>query len=1096
MPDPQYQLSNLILRSRGVVARTVDDVPPPGETFWLSQQNLEELQENALSTRLGTTVLSKIGDVAYPLGGTDAAVHSLSRLPGLSGSDWRYAGSADSLYRLTGDGPGAYSLIANNLSGQPWTAAQYNSPASSYPYIFIADQAVMLKDNGYLSAPQNNGIKQPQYPVTAQAQQPYLITLDNYTSASDYVYAGISPGSLIPVVSCSTSSAIPTTGIQEVDVTVIQQIGLFQLLTVDTAANQETVLVLEVTKTGFVADFTKTHLSGVAVGSEALDLIVPAATTGSVTLPFGGKPIAAWPTTLQQADYIGLYINVDDPNQIDSITLKFDCGDGTFESDFFWRTIGQGPLQQALNTSTDSSTAAADAILSESLGIYGTEPGGVSPLATGEGTWTALLMQLSDFSGTGRADFNSPNFNWNTVNAYQVEITTNGNGVGAAVDLAALILFGGYGPDSFAGVAYDYLYTFFNINDYTESNPCMVMTNVDPPLNTNWVLPRRQPVLLTLWNNFPTDTQSTHLRIYRRGGTLADAYRRIDQVPLTAVPGASQNYTDIWSDLQIQQSDTVSFTNDVPVTSSLPVPVNTTLTSPITATGQFSSPAIVASLANISVGQQVSIGNVAAANFETVIVTGIVPNLSQFGAWFQNTHAVGEAVTATAAYAVPLDIIAVANDIGYYAGDKNNPSYLYISAKGNIQYVSSASYLPVSVPSDPITAIVASSGNIFVSTILRWWALAPAAQVGGSGTIYPTRVDHGCVGKNAWVLRDGIAYFMGQDGLRTFVAGGGDYISEIIEFVWQNTGPTPIPIADPAYFSNIRASTWNRWVFFSYRAMDGKTYRIVLDVPGKRYRNDSIDAQSMYLEADTNSLVWGDSKGMVHLDRQLVAYDEQNVGGVIVQSPIPITLQTPYNDGATPAFQKNYNELVIDADTGGNTVTATLDFNDGEFTEVIGTVNTTERERINLSLNSGDGFEAYKVGLTLTGQGTTRIYLYQCALRSVVLAQTRKSFDSWWLKLGTAESKVVKQIYLDLQATATVNVSFYYDSNTTPGYTFSIAPNDGVRNSLRIRLPAILCRLFRIVMESSGDFQLWPDSRIEYKGVAQGKGYSVELIAQ
>src|SRR5277367_3851863 len=153
------------------------------------------------------------------------------------------------------------------------------------------------------------------------------------------------------------------------------------------------------------------------------------------------------------------------------------------------------------------------------------------------------------------------------------------------INLAALVLFGGAGPDSFAGVSYDYLFTFYNNVDGTESNPCMVMTDVNPPQDTYFVLPRRQPVLLTM--TFPTlDTQTTSLRIYRRGGTLGDNYRRVDEILCS---GTQTQYTDISSDVDIEEADFVSFTNDVPVTSTLPEPVNTTLSNPITAPGSLQS---------------------------------------------------------------------------------------------------------------------------------------------------------------------------------------------------------------------------------------------------------------------------------------------------------------------------------------------------------------------------------------------------------------------------------------------------------------------------------------------------------------------------
>ena len=67
------------------------------------------------------------------------------------------------------------------------------SPAE--PYLFFADANGMFKDNGSFSVPQSMGIFQPRYPVSAQSQNPSLITLDNYTTlAGTYTYTGIGGG--------------------------------------------------------------------------------------------------------------------------------------------------------------------------------------------------------------------------------------------------------------------------------------------------------------------------------------------------------------------------------------------------------------------------------------------------------------------------------------------------------------------------------------------------------------------------------------------------------------------------------------------------------------------------------------------------------------------------------------------------------------------------------------------------------------------------------------------------------------------------------------------------------------------------------------
>ena len=218
MADAPYQDQNLILRSHGIMARYAQDAPPDS-TFYLNEENIEEIEENSVASRLGSLILSKVGTAAKPLGGTAAVVHSLSKLNGLNGNAWRYASLGGNLYRLAGLNPGQYTLISSLLSGQPWTSVAYAPSETSYPYLYFADQSVMLKDNGSLSAPQNIGILQPKYPVVAQAQKPDEIVLDAFQSSS-YVATGFTAFTANQSATIGQlASPVTTTGIQEVNIT-------------------------------------------------------------------------------------------------------------------------------------------------------------------------------------------------------------------------------------------------------------------------------------------------------------------------------------------------------------------------------------------------------------------------------------------------------------------------------------------------------------------------------------------------------------------------------------------------------------------------------------------------------------------------------------------------------------------------------------------------------------------------------------------------------------------------------------------------------------------------------------------------------------
>jgi hypothetical protein len=1117
MSDPVYKNVNFIFKSAGINARNVTDAIPPGQ--FLNLDNAEELSEDSMSTRLGSILINRSGTSVNPLPGV---VHSLAKLASIGGENYRYAGSGSDLYRRNSLTQGPYSEVASGLSGSPWTAAvmQPNSNFTALPFIFIADSDVMLKDNGTLT-PQQNGIFQPQFPIVAAIQNPpVLVELDDYTTAaSGYTYDGISGGTNESYV--STTLLINVTGGQTfiAEVNDLSQIGPFQLLTINAGgATEETVLVMATgqqtlgtgdvpTTATFTAYFRLDHITGETVTSASLEIVVPASTTATVALSFGGKPIPDSETNVQnEADYVGLYIYVSDPTQVQSITLKLDCGDGSFNSDYFYKVIAQGPLQNLLDNVNDPTTAATDAILADSLNLYGNSPSSVSQLNTGQDIWTGILCQLSDFAGAGRAAFTDPYYNWANVNGYQVTVVTN-DGASVTVQLAALVLFGGAGPDTFAGVPYDYLFTYFNPNDGTESNPSMVMSSVNPPQQTNWAYPRRMPVLLTLqlqYDNSGTyipnlDPQATWVRIYRRGGTLGDNWRRIDEVPIVSFQnpqGTFMNYLDDLSDADIQQGDLVSLVNDVPVTSSLVTPINTTLATAIDIPpylpGEFKDniPSLLASVpANLSNHQQLSIGNISDPNYETVI---LFPDASgRLSAYVQNSHNVGEPVTAVATYGQPLNIIAAAYNQMWYAGDPNNPNYLYYSSPSYPQAVGSDNYVQVSTPDDPITAIVPFKGNLYVSTIKGWWAIAPGSNGTGAPTVYATAAKHGCIAPLGWCATEEGIFFQAVDGLRFFAGGASEYLSQSIEFIFQQVGSSPIVEANLNELSQTRMAYWNAMIFLSYVGVDGNRHRVILHTVYKRFRNDDQDAQSLILEPETNSLVFGDSNGLIYLDRQIQFTDEGGSGGNLVQIPIALNIQTPYTDVGEPSITKSFQELTLDILTNGQTLNVYLWFEDGEENFLIGTVNTSERSKVNFQLNSSNGFEYYKVSIQLTGNVSAAIYLYQASIKYLPLAKTRKTLDTFHLRFGTEDSKVAKDIFLEYTATADVTGSIYYDGSSVSGFTFTLPANGGVRNALRIRMPAVSFRLWRMILSCPTDFQVWENSRCQVKNLCVGRGYEL-----
>jgi hypothetical protein len=1103
MPDPVYKEWPMLFTSKGISARLTDDTAP--NDMYLAMTNVEELAENALAQRLGSVIVNAQGTIGQPVYPLSGSVKTIFKLGQLAGAYARYAVTSDgALWRKSSLSFGAFTKISTSFSGSPCSIQSYcNTDWTSTSTAFFADAAGMFKDDGTFAAPKQLGIFPPQFPVQAQSQQPTtLVTLDNYENGpSGYT---VLPGTITPTVpqyvNTTLTSGVPAIGIQTVSVADPTQIGLFQVLTI---GSTEDVLVLLVTPTGFVANFTKTHTSGSTVSSLSLSVTVPASTTATIDLNFGGKPIPVSETVDgNQADYIGLYLFVDDPTQVQSITLKFDCGDGSFNSDYFYKVIAQGPLQNLVSTatsSTDPTSAYTDALLSESLNLYGNEAGAIGELNTGLNNWTPLLFQLSDFAGSGRADYGDPVYNWSNVNGYQIQIVTNDN-TSATIKLSSLVLFGGAGPDTLGGVAYDYVWTFLNPVDGTESNPSPIMTNQNPPNQTNWVYPRRHPVLLNM--NVTTygpagqlqDGQIGYARIYRRGGTLGDNFRRIDQIPINIAAGGIVQYTDTAPDYQIAGAPFVSFTNDVPVPSLLPVPVNTTLQNAIL--GGSVQTMVPVSMANISVRQQVTLGNPTSIqnNFETVVVTEVGAGF--FEAYVQNDHSPGENIQASIQVGQPVFGMVIAFNKAWYWGDPNNPSTLYFSTGNAPQYVGQANNVIVSTPDDYITAVAPYKGNIFVSTIKSgWWMIPPESPA--SQPPFPTACKHACVASFGFVATEEMIAYQAADGLRAFAGGASQYMSLQIEFIFQGIGSTPIVEADQTKLAQTVGAYWNSMVFFSYVGVDSKRHRMIAHSEYKRFRNDDVDAQCLMLEADTNQLLYGDSNGLVHIDRQPLPYDQVNVNGVLAVGPIALNLQTAYSFQSSPANPKNYNCPQIDCNTGGQTLSASLLFNDGDITVPLGTFSNTQRGKVNFApINGGDGQQAYKCSLLITGNVSQFAYLYQATIEAIVLPRTRRTLDTYDLNCGITDSKICRDFFAQYSATAPITVQVFYDSSPIPGYTFTMPTAGGIRNPMRKRLPAVSFRTIRLVATSTGDFQWWADTCLWTKALCQGRGYEKVLIVE
>jgi hypothetical protein len=816
-------------------------------------------------------------------------------------------------------------------------------------------------------------------------------------------------------------------------------------------------------------------------------------------------------------DLIVLTLAVGDPAAISTIRLQFDINGSGYTSAFYYKDIAPSYYQQNVEQLEDAYTATSQQIFADTLGLLTGQPPNSTTaqlqpgtLSTGQGSWTTIYLRRGDFVSVGIAGESGSD--WAAVSGWQLVVTTNTVG-SSTVACNGLYFQWGYGPSSFGGVGYDYRYTYYNVATGTESNGSPEQ-KFDPQFGylASLIAPTflRQAVQIT--GEYSQDPQVTHLRIYRRGGTLSSNWLQIDQVPNVA-SAITFTYKDVIPDAVLAQAFPLVLDNDPPVTSSLQFPIATTLSGATGSPGssiysQFVQQTVTVqqSTANFVVDQIVDIGY--PTNLEQVrVITG---GIGQFTAIVRLQHNIGEPVNVYSVPRTPCNLCALAYGQVWLAGDPNNPHYLYFSKRGLPESFSPAAYIPVGSPSDPINAIINWRGTLFVGTLSTWYQIIGGAQPYAQ----PTGSKHGIVSQTGWAQTESAIWYRAADGLREFQGADGRYMTLPVEQVYRpqvttgsGTQLTPVPITDPTQANQDVMAYYNNVVYTSYISLNnsGQRYRMNFDTIYMRYRTDDVPATAMLWEQDINTLLVAKqiSPGNYAICQdQINDYDDGGwVSGQLSQTPINLAIQLPFGDISQPHYPKQWNTLETDIDTQGQTLNTQLLFNTEPQTLLTLPAYTgnllRNKKQFQISpagAPAGSGVQAYAMSTIHTMAVTIAPTLYQENIYAAILADYRTSFDTYWLKMSTDESKIVKQCYFDYTSTAAITVNIYADGSTKPYFTFTLPP-EPTRLSVRVLFPAYKMRLWRLIAVCAADYQFWENPVLDYKPIKLGSGWNrLELI--
>lgn len=848
---------------------------------------------------------------------------------------------------------------------------------------------------------------------------------------------------------------------------------------------------------------------GVPVFSQCFVGNVAANTIGTLsgTGPFNILAIApAAPSVSPNSpdqDVINLFVYASNPLAIKEIKLYLDVGDGSGKQDYYYKSITPTDWTPAAAGTLPTPVVQSRRVFNRAAGVVDVRQLGVTnpsllptdlpdlqalqpaQLNAGNAAWTLVTVRLDELNqvgaaGTAQNDLTNV-YGWRITFETQPTLSTT-------IGVDDLYAAGGSGLDSFAGQPYDYRITYYNAITGCESSPSVEM------VSANFLAVQRSPIAVSFVTS--ADPQVTHTRVYRRGGTLTQAWYLVSARP-NLNPGVStpQDFLDTYSDAVILLNPTLVIDADPPVTTLLQSPLNAAITT--TAVGPGASNVITnQNYLSFKVGQLLTIGTGGTVE-QARVIGAFAPNVVQV--YLQYAHAIGESITATTSPSTSMNLFAIAFDQAFFAGDPNNPHILYYSLTYNPETVPQANFIEVGTPDAPIMALVVLRGFLYVFTTKTVYQI-----FGGQGSVpvaIPTGVMHGLISQFAWAASENVVYYASYDGIYAFQGSGSIYMTQPTEWIWTGKNLGPIPAMDTTKKNQTIMAYANHELFVSYVDQNNRRHRQIWHDQYQRWRNDTASVgniTAMNFEQDTGFFVVGKDDGMIYYDR-VNDYDSGGYsGGVEIKNPINFTLQTAQLDQGVQKAPKVYNELTIDATLNGNTVAVSLVFDSGNTIIPVGTISGTARDQYQINVQRGEGYESLNVGLLITGSTLSLCTFHELHIRALVEAEMRQGFDTYWLRFGTDEYKICKQGYFEYQApNGAITVNVYAEGDmSSPVYTFTL-PQSRDRISKRVRFPARKRKLWRLIGTSPGPVQMYmPESMLEVKSVSAQKGYErIKLLA-
>lgn len=745
-------------------------------------------------------------------------------------------------------------------------------------------------------------------------------------------------------------------------------------------------------------------------------------------------------TAITDLDYFHLSFKASDLSQFAEGKIMFDCGDGSFTQNFFYRSFTPSDLVVAAKGTqtslTTQSTSTQNKIISRSgftgrlliggfddpasfvdtlnreapdlnnivgplnstdilgnsgrfSGVGGSDPLGVpdattgprDQTGTGDNQWSEIRFRRGDCVRVG-TDWTK---GWSAINAMRLSLTLISGGT-VTIDINSFTIWGGYVPDiGDVGAPLIYRYRYRSSSTGAASN---------------WSPETRSGLLSLRSNNTIVCTASSAPEIdlidIQRFGGLINSWANVG-----TIRNSSTTFTDSVGEdtLRGTVTDSVGDINFQPWLIAQPPKIGTATT----IAGTLLKDSGTNFNINWAKGTGIKVGGLF-TSIRRMLSTSVMEVEDCIGSGSSISWEIAEPFIA----GQPLPCMwGPSNGWFFGCGDITNPGRLYFSNQNNPDATQDTYFIEVTAPSDPLQNGFTYNGRNYVFSSEKLYEIVEISQ----GQFLPRETPTGkglmyrwafCVGPMVWFLsKDGLYETDGGtsraitfDQLYGFFPIEGTIGSTVNGFNPPNMVLGNLTISgltmDASFF--FRMCYEDSYLHFYYPDTNNRM-RCLTYALGKfstEGGNKSGWYPDMFNPGGTNTgVLFGYSEEGDGVHSLLLGGADTTTGKLYTYggttdngTAIPWHFRQASWDANDRRADKLFGDFIVDADPGGGTINVAAGINN--YASVIAlsssTMTGSGRTQKTFDINSGDGVEAKNLAIDLSGTGTTqRLYLIEPA---------------------------------------------------------------------------------------------------------------------